>query len=104
MKLVRSGVSSFYEDGCIDDLGQKHEVDVIICATGFNTTFVPRFPILGRDGRNLQDVWASKPSSYFGIAASGFPNFLMFLGPYSPIANGPTLSAIGRAYVYDIVT
>jgi hypothetical protein len=29
-----------------------------------------------------------------GVAASGFPNYLIFLGPNCPIGNGPVLSAI----------
>ena len=80
----------------MDDKGEHHEADVIICATGFNTSFVPRFPIIGREQRNLQDTWAKAPSSYLGVGVSQFPNFLMFLGPYSPVANGPTLAAIGE--------
>jgi cation diffusion facilitator CzcD-associated flavoprotein CzcO len=38
----------------------EHEFDVIICATGFDTSFRPRFPIMGRDGINLQDMWADQ--------------------------------------------
>ncbi|KAJ7192847.1 hypothetical protein GGX14DRAFT_25596 [Mycena pura] len=32
----------------------EHEFDVIICATGFDTFFRARFPVVGRDGINLQ--------------------------------------------------
>lgn len=30
-----------------------------------------------------------------GVGVAHFPNFMMFLGPYSPVANGPTLASIG---------
>ncbi|ORX93983.1 hypothetical protein BCR34DRAFT_580256 [Clohesyomyces aquaticus] len=94
VRVVKGGVTSFYADGCVDDKGERHAVDVIICATGFDTSFVPRFPVIGRDSRNLQDVWAKTPSSYLGVGVANFPNLLMSLGPYSPVANGPTLASI----------
>lgn len=84
----------------MDDKGENYKADVIICATGFNTSFVPRFPIIGRGQKNLQHIWAETPSSYLGVGVSQFPNFLMFLGPYSPVANGPTVAAIGE-FVLD---
>lgn len=63
-------------------------MDVLIAATGFNTTFTPRFPIIGRNGNNLQDIWAENPTSYCGTGVSGFPNYMIFLGPNTPISNG----------------
>ena len=74
--------------GVVTRDGEIHEVDILIAATGFNTSFRPRFPIIGLDGANLQDLWGKNPISYFGIAVSGFPNYLMFLGPNTPISNG----------------
>ncbi|KAF1912362.1 hypothetical protein BDU57DRAFT_590184 [Ampelomyces quisqualis] len=94
VRLVKTGVSSFYPNGCIDDLGERHPADVIICATGYDTSFIPRFPIIGNQGLNLQKAWEKVPSSYFGVGTTNFPNFMMFLGPYSPVANGPTMAAI----------
>jgi len=40
-----------------------------ICATGFDSSFKPRWKIIGPKGNNLQDDWAEKPESYLGIAA-----------------------------------
>ncbi|KAL8851131.1 MAG: hypothetical protein Q9221_003934 [Calogaya cf. arnoldii] len=97
---VHEGVVEFTKQGCKSSGGTVYPVDVIVCATGFDTSFVPRFPIQGHDGINLQTVWKECPSSYLGIAAAGFPNYFMFLGPYSPVANGPTLAAIGKRQVY----
>jgi cation diffusion facilitator CzcD-associated flavoprotein CzcO len=94
--VVNHGVSALTKMGCRSDDGEEHFFDVIICATGFNTSFIPRFPIRGFDGQNLQDVWASKPNSYLGMAVPGFPNFLTLLGPHSPVNNGPTLYAMGK--------
>lgn len=74
--------------GVVVSGGMEHPADVLVAATGFDTTFKPRFPIIGRDGTNLQDLWRSDPTSYMGIGVSGFPNYLTFLGPNTPISNG----------------
>ncbi|KAF1949519.1 monooxygenase [Byssothecium circinans] len=94
VRIVKAGVSAFYSEGCVDELGERHHVEVIICATGYDTSFVPRFPVIGLKGVNLQSAWEKTPSSYLGIGIANFPNFMMFLGPYSPVANGPTMVAI----------
>ncbi|KAI8220717.1 FAD-binding monooxygenase moxY [Colletotrichum sp. SAR 10_86] len=74
--------------------GVEYPVDVLIAATGFNTTFRPRFPIIGREGNNLQDIWAENPTSYCGTGVSGFPNYMIFLGPNTPISNGSLMGPI----------
>lgn len=51
-------------------------MDVLICATGFDTTFKPRFPLIGPKGNNLQDDWAEEPKSYLGLAAADMPNYM----------------------------
>jgi cation diffusion facilitator CzcD-associated flavoprotein CzcO len=96
VQTVYGEITKITERGCVCDDGKEYPVDVLICATGFNTSFKPRFPLIGPDGRNLQDVWAGEAKSYFGVAAAGFPNYMIFLGPNCPIGNGPVLSAIGK--------
>lgn len=71
--------------------GRHHPADVLVAATGFNTTFRPRFPLYGEGGINLQDLWDLNPISYMGMAVSGFPNYLISLGPNTPISNGSVM-------------
>ncbi|KAI1342701.1 FAD/NAD(P)-binding domain-containing protein [Xylariaceae sp. FL0016] len=93
--VVYSGVESFTPTGVTSAGGSRHDGDVIICATGFDTSYVSRYPILlGPGGRNLQDEWAASIMGYMGVGASEFPNTFTFLGPYTPVSNGPTLVAI----------
>ncbi|KAK5689222.1 hypothetical protein LTR17_026424 [Elasticomyces elasticus] len=91
---VYGEIEKITERGCVCDDGNEYPIDVLICATGFDTTFKPRFPLINPTGKNLQDEWAKEPKSYLGIAAAEFPNYLIFLGPNCPIGNGPVLSAI----------
>jgi hypothetical protein len=94
VEVVYGEIDRVTEKGCLCDNGQEYPVDVLICATGFDTTFKPRFPLTGPTGVNLQDTWGADPESYWGMAAADFPNYMIFLGPNSPIGNGPVLSAI----------
>lgn len=77
--------------------GVEYPADVIVAATGFNTSFRPRFPIIGRKRVNLQDIWGKDPISYFGTGVSGFPNYLVYLGPNTPISNGSLMGKISHS-------
>jgi cation diffusion facilitator CzcD-associated flavoprotein CzcO len=55
--------------------GTTFTLDAIVCATGFDTSFRPSFPVIGRDKKDLREVWREEPRSYLSIAASGFPNY-----------------------------
>lgn len=90
-KITAHGVISASDPDC------HHELDILICATGFNTTYTPRFPILNAGGLNLQDKWSPKrgrPAAYFATAAPDYPNYMMFFGPGNPWASGSFLAMI----------
>lgn len=48
---------------------------MIICATGFDTSFRPRYPLVGRGQKDLRALWKDLPEAYLGLAVSGFPNY-----------------------------
>ncbi|OGE54789.1 hypothetical protein PENARI_c005G09522 [Penicillium arizonense] len=100
VKTVYGEITRVTPEGCVTDNNEEHSLDVLICATGFDTTFKPRFPVIGRNGKNLQDEWATDPESYLGIAAHGFPNYFMFLGPNCPVGVGPVLIVIEAQGTY----
>jgi cation diffusion facilitator CzcD-associated flavoprotein CzcO len=83
------------ERGCVGSDGVEHALDVLICATGFDVSFTPRFPVVGPAG-DLRDAWGHDPKSYLGTAAANVPNYMLFLGPNCPVGNGPVLSVIGK--------
>ncbi|KAK1964902.1 FAD/NAD(P)-binding domain-containing protein [Colletotrichum sublineola] len=72
--------------------GTQCEVDAIICAMGFDVSFRPRFPIVGKDGVDLTAKWEDCPEGYMGIAVPDFPNLFTFQGPNSPVQNGSSLA------------
>ena len=101
VEILFGGCESVTEKGIVVD-GRDVSVDVLICATGFDTSYTPRFPIIGLQGKNLQHEWASEAKGYLSIAASGFPNYMMFIGPNSPVANGSLFPAIGQSQIDNL--
>ena len=81
-------VEKITEKGVVGGDGIERECDTIVCATGFDVSYKPRFPIVGQDGVDLADKWKVIPESYLGISIPGFPNFLTFIGPTWPVENG----------------
>ncbi|KAF2648441.1 monooxygenase [Lophiostoma macrostomum CBS 122681] len=94
-EVVFGSIDKITPDGLCAQ-GREYPVDVLICATGFDTSFRPRFPILGRKGQNLQYLWSVEAHSYMGVAAPEQPNYFHFLGPNCPIGSGPLVGAIGE--------
>jgi cation diffusion facilitator CzcD-associated flavoprotein CzcO len=88
---------------CITEKGIKtaageEEFDMIVCATGFDTTWVPQFKLSGRSGTMLDDAWKNgDPEAFLGINVEGMPNYFMLYGPNSPVGNGSVLRACGWA-------
>lgn len=94
VEVVYGEIDRVTENGCVCDNGKEYKLDVLICATGFDTSFRPRFPLINHLGRNLQDDWAEEPKGYMGLAAPDYPNYFHYLGPNCPIGNGPLLGAM----------
>ncbi|KAG6840576.1 hypothetical protein C0991_005765 [Blastosporella zonata] len=95
VEVVYGDIKRVTERGCISAAdGKEHELDVLICATGFDTTYMPRFGVTGEGGRTMKDEWAEEAKSYLGMSVAGFPNYFLVIGPNSPIGNGPVLSFI----------
>lgn len=73
---------------------EAEEFDIIVCATGFDTTFSPSWELAGKDGIRLADQWRESPEAYFGTCASNMPNYFIFNGPNCPVGHGSLLAAM----------
>lgn len=49
-----TAVASCTENGVVGEDGVERKVDTIVCATGFDVSYRPRFPIVGKDGVDLK--------------------------------------------------
>ncbi|OJJ05818.1 hypothetical protein ASPVEDRAFT_87153 [Aspergillus versicolor CBS 583.65] len=82
---------------------EEEEFDLIVCATGFNTSFIPAWELIGRDGRQLAHEWKDIPQAYFSLCAGGTPNYFMFGGPNAPVGHSsvPVMLAWSGDYMLD---
>jgi 4-hydroxyacetophenone monooxygenase len=83
--LMTEAVTSVTATGVVTASGSRHEVDVLVWATGFEASrFVSSLEVAGRDGVTLQQVWDGDDArAYLGVSVPGFPNFFMVGGPNS---------------------
>jgi cation diffusion facilitator CzcD-associated flavoprotein CzcO len=82
VELVPRAVASVTPTGIVDVDGVERAVDVIVMATGFQPAdYLARLPVVGREGKSLQEHWEGEPRAYLGITVPGFPNFFMLYGP-----------------------
>lgn len=49
-----TAVKSCTEDGVVGEDGVERKVDTIVCATGFDVSYRPRFPLVGKNGTDLK--------------------------------------------------
>ncbi|KAL4819975.1 hypothetical protein BDW67DRAFT_181685 [Aspergillus spinulosporus] len=91
VSVVSSSIEEFTTKGIRTADGTEHEFDVIVCATGFDVSWKPSYPTIGREGRSLSKEWADMPNTYLSITVPHFPNYLIFNGPYGPYGHGSFL-------------
>lgn len=81
VRVVTDAIVRVVPNGLVTQSGETIEVDSIVCATGFDVSFRPRFPLVGRQG-NLQELWQKQlPKAYMSCAVPNLPNYF---GGYHP--------------------
>ncbi|MCL2582199.1 MAG: NAD(P)/FAD-dependent oxidoreductase [Streptosporangiales bacterium] len=81
--LVTDGIERVTETGIATRDGARHDLDLIVYATGFraNECLWP-MEVRGRGGRTVGDLWAPDgPRAYAGVMMPGFPNLFLIYGP-----------------------
>lgn len=68
--------------------GKHIDMDVLVCATGFNTTSIPPFEVVGKNGQSLAKRFDPFPETYLTMTVDGFPNYFTMVGPNSGIGAG----------------
>ena len=99
VELVTESIDRVTETTIVTADGHERAIDVMILATGFETTrFLSVIDVTGRAGRRLDDAWCDGARAYRGITVSGFPNLFMLYGPNTN--NGSILFNIERQTDY----
>jgi len=63
----------------------EYELDYLVLATGFDAVrgALDRIEIKGTSGQLLTGYWGDQPTTYLGLAITGFPNMLTLVGPHN---------------------
>ena len=93
-RLSDSRITKISETGVHTEDGDFFECDIVICATGFDVSHCPKFPLLGLNGANLAEKWRDEPQSYLSVGTAGFPNYFIFTGPNSLGGHGSLVESI----------
>lgn len=80
--VLETGGIAAIEPGGVRTAEGFHELDVLVFATGFETTqWNWSMAVEGVDGRTLTQAWENGAEAYLGIMVSGFPNMFVIYGP-----------------------
>jgi len=94
VKLTQSHIKSIDATGINTQDGQHYDLDVIVCATGFDVSNIPHYPVTGRGGMTLAEKWKDEPESYLSLACPDFPNYFIFMGPNATVGHGTLTTAM----------
>ncbi len=101
VELVTERIARIEPAGIRTADGRLHELDVIIYATGFETTaFLGPLEVVGRGGLRLAEAWRDGPRAYLGLTVTGFPNFLMLYGPNTNLGHNSIIAMLECQYDY----
>jgi cation diffusion facilitator CzcD-associated flavoprotein CzcO len=84
VRVVTSSIAEIVPDGVKLTTGEVISVDIFVCATGFDISFRPRYPVVGLNGITLAEQWKVKPDGYLSLAVPNFPNHFSMM-PLTPI-------------------
>ena len=84
--LETSPIARIEPDAVVTEDGTRHEVEVLILATGFKVFDpgnMPAYPVKGVGGVDLEEFWMeNRFQAYEGVSVPGFPNYFTVFGPY----------------------
>lgn len=98
--MITSPIERVDETGIVTADGNHRPIDVLVCATGFDTMCKPRFPITGRNGATMSNRWKEFPVTYMSLAVDDFPNYFICLGPNAGLGGGNLLLLIEKEIDY----
>ncbi|OAL38186.1 hypothetical protein AYO20_02638 [Fonsecaea nubica] len=94
VSLEKSSIARITETGIETESGTHYDLDVIVCATGFDVSHIPHYPVTGRNGMTLAEKWKDEPESYLSVACPDFPNYFIFTGPNATVGHGTLITSM----------
>lgn len=102
-KLITWPIATLTPEGLRTSDGLEHHVDAIVFATGYDVHLEgPPYPVLGLDGRSLQEEWSGRPQAYKSSTAHGYPNLFFMTGPNSGPGHNSLLVYVQGQIAYAV--
>jgi cation diffusion facilitator CzcD-associated flavoprotein CzcO len=103
VELETDSIERISDNGVLTTAGKLHECDVLVYATGFETTaWRWSVDVIGAAGQHLNQVWAEAPEAYLGIGVAGFPNFFVLYGPNTNLSHNSITFMLERQVEYVV--
>ncbi len=106
VELVTEPIAEIREHSIVSGDGKERALDAIVYATGFEASEAkPPFPMAGRGGLDLKEVWKQGVTAYGGTTISGFPNAFLLVGPNTILGHSSMIFMMESqfAYVLDAI-
>lgn len=101
--VITGGLQEVKSHSVIAADGKEYDVDVIVLATGFETTDSPLAKgIFDGQGRSMESIWGGSPQAYLGTTVSGFPNLFIILGPNVAVGHSSAIVLIEAQVNYIV--
>lgn len=83
LELETTPIARISPTGVVTEDGVEHPADVLVLATGFETSdYLTPIRVTTDDGRCLNDEWCTGGAeAYYGTAVNGYPNLFFLYGP-----------------------
>ncbi len=95
VSLEASALAAVEGDTLVMANGARHQVDVVIFATGFHAAQQPYAQtIVGRDGVTLAEHWSAGMTAFASSTVSGFPNMFVINGPNATVGHNSAIYMI----------
>jgi cation diffusion facilitator CzcD-associated flavoprotein CzcO len=101
--LETSAIARITPKGIETKDGAEIDVDVIVFATGFETTgWQWSVDVIGKGGLHLRDAWSESPETYLGITTANFPNLFILYGPNTNLGHNSITFMLERQVEYIV--
>jgi cation diffusion facilitator CzcD-associated flavoprotein CzcO len=101
VELHTAGIREIGPAGVVTREGREVAVDAIVLATGFQAAEAAApFPVVGRGGRDLAEVWRDGAEAYLGTTIAGFPNLFLVVGPNTGLGHSSMIFMIESQIAY----
>lgn len=101
--LIDAGIEEVKADGIATVDGETQALDVLVYATGFETTgWHWSMDVIGREKLALSEAWSKAPEAYLGITVKQFPNIFILYGPNTNLGHNSITFMLERQVEYTV--